>query len=389
MIVKGRCRAGGRALGDYLLSEGRYAVNRDENEQVKIWQAFGHQEGHSLQDILSDFELTAAGTRCEKPLYHVQIRTADGEALTSEQWLKTVQTLEDRLGLSGNERLIVSHVKDGHEHMHVVWNRYNYDTREISELRHDAHKRLAVAREMEREFDLRQLGSAKTGKLSQREQQSAERLNKSAETIKAELRAAYNHAETGQEFCDNLSQLGYVLAKGDRRDFLAVAREGDFYAIPRAIGEKTASVRDKMQDVPEEQLPTLSEAQKRLREKRERLEEWEKVRRRNEKLAIIDEPAPRPPWAPEPQKRRPFEDNRPRPMHPDDHRRLWEEREAAANAEHAGKVRSVADEVEHTIDRMRDMGSADKAAMRRASRAMTSGTGERARSLSRSHDEGE
>lgn len=370
MIIKGRCRAGGRALGDYLLSEGKYAVNHDENEQVKIWQAFGHKDGHTLQDILADFELTATGTRCEKSLYHVQIRTADDEKLTQEQWLQTVEKLEGRLGLSGNERVIVSHVKDGHEHMHIVWNRYNYDTREIAELRHDGYKRLSVAREMERDLNLRQLGGQeKTGKLSQREQQAAERRHKSGEMIKAELRAAYEHAENGQEFRDNLSQLGYTLARGDRRDFLAVAKEGDFYAIPRAIGEKTSSVRERMQDVPQEALPTLAEVQNKIREEEERRAELEKVRKRNEKLAIIDEPAPRPPWAPELQKRRPFEDTRPRPMHPDDHRRLWEEREKAASAESPRKVQSISDEVEQTMALMRDMSSTDKAAMRRASRS--------------------
>ena len=127
MIINGKSRADGGALGDYLLSEGRYAKNRDENEGVEIWEAVGVAEGMRLQTLLRSFELSAADTQCEKPLFHIQMHTAEGENLDRQKWLYAVTALEERLGLTAHDRVIVAHTNDGQDHLHVVWNRIDLD----------------------------------------------------------------------------------------------------------------------------------------------------------------------------------------------------------------------------------------------------------------------
>ena len=73
------------------------------------------------------FERSAERTQCAKPLYHVQMRSAEGEHLTREQWLYSVEKVERKLGLTGHDRVIVAHTKEGQDHVHIVWNRIDYE----------------------------------------------------------------------------------------------------------------------------------------------------------------------------------------------------------------------------------------------------------------------
>ncbi|MBI3657344.1 MAG: relaxase/mobilization nuclease domain-containing protein [Acidobacteria bacterium] len=261
MIIKGKSRTGGAALGDYLLSEGRYAKNAHENERVEVWQAVGLAEGLTLQKILGSYELSAEQSRCQKPLYHVQLRTDEGEPLTREQWLAAVEKLEERLGLTGYDRVIVAHTKDEQAHVHVAWNRIDYQTGLAAELNHDARKRLDVARELERDFGLRELRRAGQGRLSQKEETFAIRHGKDPQLLKDIMQTCWRHAENGQEFTAHLDAYGMTLVKGDRRDFLIVDREGDYYAVTRVTGSRAKEVREKLSDLDREQLPSLQQAQ--------------------------------------------------------------------------------------------------------------------------------
>lgn len=261
MIIKGNIRTDGKALGNYLLSEGRYAGNREKNEQIEIWEAFGVEQGDTLQEILADFQHSAAGSQCQKPLFHVQFRTADGEALTQEQWFEAVNRLEERLELTGHERVIVTHRLNGQDHVHVAWNRMDPETGKAAELHYYKHKCTDLARELERDFGLRQLSNdRKKGNLSRDEEQQALRHGKAPQEIKEELRACWREADNGHSFAAALDDRGYLLAKGDRRDFVIVGQEGDLYVVSRVTGCKAAEVRDRLADLDRESLPGVEEA---------------------------------------------------------------------------------------------------------------------------------
>lgn len=267
MIIKAKSRTGGKALGDYLLSEGRYAKNADKNEYIEIWEGLGVEHGLMLQTLLQGWQISAERTDCQKPLYHMQMRTGDGEALTREQWLYAVNTLTDRLGLDGHDRAIVAHTMDGHQHVHVVWNRVNADG-EVAELRFDGQTRVAVARELEREFGLRQLRERGQGRLNEREQAIATRYGKDPEEIKATIQDCYHNAENGQELQDHLAAHDMLLAKGNRRDFLVVDEDGIYYALGRVTDEKAKAVREKLADLDREALPSLEDAREQQRDRR-------------------------------------------------------------------------------------------------------------------------
>jgi hypothetical protein len=261
VIIKGNIRTDGKALGNYLLSEGRYGGNREKNEQIEIWEAHGIEQGDTVQNILADFQHSAAGSQCKKPLFHVQFRTADGEALTREQWLEAVNRLEERLELTGHERVIVTHRLNGQDHVHVAWNRMDTETGKAAELHYYKHKCTDVARELEKEFGLRELSDdRKRGSLSHDEERQALRHGKSPQQIKEELRECWHEADNGQSFAAALDDRGYVLAKGDRRDFVIVGSEGEIYDVARVTGSRVAEVRHRLADLERENLPGVEEA---------------------------------------------------------------------------------------------------------------------------------
>jgi hypothetical protein len=79
--------------------------------------------------------------------------------------------------------------------------------------------------------------------------------------IAAEVTALWFASDTGQSFAAGVAERGYVLGKGDRRDFLLIDSGGNHYALPRLIdGARTRDVRAKLVDIDPASLPTLADA---------------------------------------------------------------------------------------------------------------------------------
>ena len=261
MIVKGNIRTNGSSLGSYLLSEGRFEKNKEKNERIEVWEANGVEQGDRLQDILADFEHSATGTQCEKPLFHVQIRAAKDEHLTREQFLETVNRLEEKLELTGHERVIVAHTLEGQEHLHVVWNRIDQEQEKAADLHYYKNKCTDLARELEKEFGLKELSAQKKqGNLSRDEEQQAIRKDKKPQEIKAAIRECWEQSDSGKSFAAALDERGYLLAAGDRRDYVIVDEFGGTYSPARLTGSKAAEVRERLADIDRESLPSVTEA---------------------------------------------------------------------------------------------------------------------------------
>lgn len=261
MIVKGNIRTNGSSLGSYLLSEGRFEKNKEKNERIEVWEANGFEQGDRIQDILADFEHSAAGTQCEKPLFHVQIRAGKDEQLTRDQFLESVNRLEEKLELTWHERVIVAHTLEGQEHLHVVWNRIDHEQEKAAELHYYKHKCTDLARELEKEFGLRELSAQKQqSKLSRDEEQQAIRHDEKPQEVKAAVRECWEQSDSGKAFVTALDDRGYLLAAGDRRDYVIVDELGGTYSPARLTGSKAAEVRKRLSDIDREALPSVAEA---------------------------------------------------------------------------------------------------------------------------------
>jgi len=286
VIVKGNIRTNGSSLGSYLLSEGRFEKNKEKNERIEVWEANGFEQGDRLQDILADFEHSATGTQCEKPLFHVQIRAGKGEHLTREQFLESVNRLEEKLELTGHERVIVAHTLEGQEHLHVVWNRIDHEQEKAADLHYYKNKCTDLARELEKEFGLRELSSEKQkSKLSRDEEQQAIRHDQKPQEVKAAVRECWEQSDSGNAFVTALDERGYLLAAGDRRDYVIVDELGGTYSPARLTGSKAAQVRERLSDIDREALPSVAEAKEMQQDRGHGIKSDKKEREWEEALA--------------------------------------------------------------------------------------------------------
>jgi hypothetical protein len=277
MIIKGGSRSGPKWLG-------RHLTRVDTNERVHVMEL---QSPHSdLTEAFRDWQVIAEGTRGYKGLYHANIDPAIDYTMTPEQWWRCVEVLERELGLEGQPRAVVLHEKHGREHLHVVWARADIDTMTLRSDSHNylAHERASLALEQEfghehvpgkhakRDRDRQQ--DMPGAEITHAEWQQAERSGTDPRARKQEITQLYEASDNGTAFKAALEDAGYVLAKGERRDFVLVDVAGSVHSLSRQIkGVRAADLRSFMEDITREDLPTVETARKMQAERTEREQE--------------------------------------------------------------------------------------------------------------------
>lgn len=264
MIIKGGSRGAPTQLAWHL-------QRRDTNEAVEILEL--QSPAPNLKEAFRDWQTLVEGTRGVKGLYHANIDPAQEYTLTPEQWRRSVEVLEKELGLEGQPRAIVKHEKHGRAHIHVVWARTDIDR---MVLRSDsqnylAHERASKALEMEfghkpvpgkhAKRDRDKQPEFPRAEADQPEWQQGERTNLDPAARKDQITILRQTCDNGQAFKTALEEQGYILAKGDRRDFVIVDQAGSIHSLGRQIRDmKAADLRAFMKDVDREALPTATEA---------------------------------------------------------------------------------------------------------------------------------
>lgn len=269
MIIKGGSVAGGARLAVHL--------NRtDTNERAEVREIRG-TAAEDLRGALLEMEAVAAGARTTKPFYHGSINTRENERLTDQQRAYAIDKLEATLGLTGQPRVVVVHEKEGREHCHIVWSRIDLDRMAAISDSHNYRKHEEAARALEKEFGLERVqgahvereGKDRPGRTpSHREMLQAERTGISAQDAKELMTGIWNTTKNGKEFQAALGEKGWLLARGDRRDFVAIDPTGGVHSIARRVeGAKAADVRARFADIDPRSLKSVAEAKKFQRER--------------------------------------------------------------------------------------------------------------------------
>lgn len=169
--------------------------------------------------------VAAQSERVQKPVYHRWFRVAEGERLTDEQWLATVDKAEKALGLEGHQRVIVRHTDTDGDHVHVIWNRVDPETGKAVRISHDFPKVEAVCREAEREYGLQVVAGHHSWKQAGAEQAPAARIATPAEQRQEERTGrepfarivadtgaqAFRDAQSWADLSDRLQRAGLSL----------------------------------------------------------------------------------------------------------------------------------------------------------------------------------
>ncbi len=262
MVIKGKSVAGAKRLAVHL-------QRTDTNERMEVLERRG-VVAEDLTAGLREMEAVAsAAPNCKRPFYHASINTREDERLAPEQRDKAINRLEQELGLEGQPRIVVAHVKHGREHVHIVWSRIDLETMRTISDSHNYRKHELVARELEREFGHARVQGAHIERDGQerperspshKELQQAERTKITPEAAREHLTALWRATDNGASFKAALEQSGWVFARGDRRDFVAIDLKGGAHSIARRIdGATTQMVRDRFADLDRSTLPSVAE----------------------------------------------------------------------------------------------------------------------------------
>ncbi len=244
MILKASQRAGGTQLALHLLKT-------DENEHVEIHEVNGFM-GDTPMEAFNEAYAISRGTKCRQFLFSLSLSPPENESVPVMVFEKAMFDIENKLGLSGQPRIIVFHEKEGRRHAHCVWSRIDVEKMKAINLPHFKLKLRDVSRELYLEHDWKMPRGLVNSKernplnFTQAEWQQAKRIKQDPRAIKEAFQDCWAISDSKAAFASALEERGYYLAKGDRRGFVAIDWRGEVYAISRWVGVKSKDVGVKL-----------------------------------------------------------------------------------------------------------------------------------------------
>ena len=280
-------KASQRGLGQDLAT---HLQNAYDNEYVEIAEVRG-AVACDLHGAFAEWEVCAhAMTGCRNYLYSLSVNPDPAQRqLTRTEYRDYIDRAEGKLGLSGQPRAVVFHIKDGREHCHVVWSRIDTAHSKAVHQPFDRQKLMMVTRQFAREHGLalpggmtpdagRERGKKKSLSLYEKHQQDATGLTKE-ERIR-QVTDAWRHSDGPRAFVRALEELGYVLATG-KRPYVLVDLYGEMNALPKLIDDRAVRTKDIRafleRDCPVESLPSVDEARALVAQHRQAIEDFRKA----------------------------------------------------------------------------------------------------------------
>lgn len=260
MILKGNQRGGGRQLAAHLL-------NGMQNEHVTVHQVRGFL-ATTVKGALEEAYALARGTQCQKHLYSLSLNPPADAGVPIEAFEKALKAIEEKLGLTDQPRVVVFHEKEGRRHAHCVWSRIKVDEMKAVNIAHDWPKLQTISRQlfMEHGWTMPRglIDKAHRNPLTytREEWQQAARTGRSASSIKACLQECWAAADSPKAFAAVLQERGFLLAKGDRRGFVAVDVYGEVFSLARQLGIKARDLAKRLGSP--DALPSARQAQEKL-----------------------------------------------------------------------------------------------------------------------------
>jgi hypothetical protein len=139
VILVGSQRGNAKELAHHLM--------KSENERVDVHEV----RGFAAQDLSGAFQESEAisrATKCQKHLYSLSFNPPPEAEVSDAQFEDAVNRAEDQLGLNGQPRAIVFHVKDGRRHAHAVWCRIDTQEMKAIPLPYDKKRLKDVSRDL-------------------------------------------------------------------------------------------------------------------------------------------------------------------------------------------------------------------------------------------------
>lgn len=241
MILKGNQRANAAELAFHLM--------KDENEHVRIIEMRGFSSDDIL-DALLEIQAISRATQCEKYLYSLNLDPPKEADISDELYLDASDRAERSLGLDGQARIVVEHIKNGRAHAHTVWSRIDIESLKTIKLNYPKRKLNDLSYELFLEHGWEIPAGYLPGQeadpmnYSYQEYQEAKRGARDPKFLKHQIKRCWETSDDRKSYEAALERSGLFLAQGDRRGFVAVDYEGKVYSLSRFTGVKTKEMSE-------------------------------------------------------------------------------------------------------------------------------------------------
>jgi hypothetical protein len=264
IIIEGGSRSAGWWWAQHL-------QNTEKNERTELIQTVG-LDSETVPELFREMHAMSLGSKTKNYFYQANINPRADEHLTPAQRRESVETLGRNLGLGGQPHFVIEHEKEGRTHQHVIWLRVDLERMKAIPDSLTARIHEQTSRELEIKFDLER---GKSILVADREFERPERRATKHERFRGaqsgldphaignELKALRERSDGAQSFRAGIEAAGYVLARGDRRDFVVVDQAGGDHSLTRRLGMKVAELRTFMKDIDAGSLPSVAEARAR------------------------------------------------------------------------------------------------------------------------------
>jgi len=257
MILKGNQRGGGRQMALHLL-------NGLDNEHVTVHEVSGFMANDVL-GAFNEIHALSKATQCKQFMYSLSLNPPQDKGVPEEDFEAALAKIEKKLDLEGQPRVIVFHEKEGRRHAHCVWSRINTEEMKAIKL-NGISKSLFLEHGWTLPDGFRDKSRGNPLNYTRAEWQQAARIGRKATDIKRELQESWAASDNRKSFESALGELGYVLARGDRRGYVAVDVYGEVYPLnKRKLGLEKKAIEARLGKA--ENLPAVAKAKDTLAKK--------------------------------------------------------------------------------------------------------------------------
>lgn len=196
----------------------RHLQNTVDNETIELAEVSG-TIATDIDGALAEMDALCAGTRAKEGVYAAFINPP--RPLTREQFMRAIALIAERLGLTGQPRIVLFHVKNGRHHCHVVWSRIDILRMKAIHLSHDKQKLRKCAQLLAAEFGLplpdglkNDRGAARfadperSKRPTRAEKAQAKHSGISPEERRAAITEAWRQSDSPESFQNSLEELG-------------------------------------------------------------------------------------------------------------------------------------------------------------------------------------
>lgn len=245
-IMVGSQRGGARDLALHLM--------KPENEHIEVREIRGFMSDN-VTGALNEAYAISKATRCRKFLYSLSANPPPDRQLSTDDLVSMIDEAEDRLGLTGQPRVVVIHEKEGRRHAHAVWSRVRCDELKAIHMPFD-HR---VLTQLTRDIVIERGWKLHPGMMDHKlrdplsfnlaEYQQAKRIGKDPRLAKRALQEAWAISDSKTALVHAMQERGFKLARGDSGRPVAIDNHMEVYALARATQQKTKVIRERIGDV--------------------------------------------------------------------------------------------------------------------------------------------